>query len=110
MDNFIRSLRPSVGFFVRRIYSTIVLSQYKSVFAIANVDNKPAILISTKDWQKIYFPKNLHYHFSSDPTGALLAYKDDRLWLFEERYSNGQLRSQMGFGVPPKIPWQKFII
>lgn len=110
MDKFIRSLPNTVGYFIRRTYCVMLSLQYRSIFAVANVDNKPAIIISTEKEQKVYFPTNLHYHFSSDCNHALLAYKDDKIWFYEEKFRNGQTICQVGLGVPPKIPWQKFII
>lgn len=110
MEKFIRSLTKPVGCFVKRTYSVMLALQYRAIFSIANIDDKPAILISTEHELKVYYPTNLYYHFSSDNNRALLAYKDDKMWISEERFRNGNTICQVGLGVPPKIPWQKFII
>lgn len=110
MEKFIRSLTKPIGCFIRRTYSVIFSLQYKAIFSIVNVDNKPAILITTEHESKVYYPTNLYYHFSSNDSRALLAYKDDKIWISEERFRNGQTICQAGLEVPPKIPWQKFII
>lgn len=110
MDKFIRSLTNPAGCFVRRTYSVILSLQYRAIFSVANIDNKPAILISTEHELKVYYPTNLYYHFSSDSNHALLAYKDDKMWISEEKFHNGPTICQVGLGVSPKIPWQKFII
>lgn len=83
--------------------------QHKSIFAIANINDRPAILISNEEYSKVYFPKNLQYHFSSNNTRAVLAYKDDKIWICEERSYRGQTICQVGFDNPPNLTWQKFI-
>ena len=108
MDEFIRSLSRPIGCFIRRTYSVMLPSYYRAAFSIVNIDNNPAILISTEQSVKIYYPTNLYYHFSSTPYKATLAYKDDKLWICEERYSDGQTICQVGLGVPPNLAWQKF--
>lgn len=110
MEEFIRSLARPIGCFVKRTYSVMFSLEYKSIFAIANVEDQPALLISNEKEQKVYFLKNPQYHFSSNSDKALLAYKDDNIWILEERYRNGRTICQVGLGNPPKIPWIKFII
>ena len=110
MEKFIRSLPNVYGHFVRRVYSVIFSLQYKSIFAVANIDNKPAILISNEKARKVYFPKNLQYHFSSNSVHALLAYKDDYMWITEERTHHGETICHVGFDNPPNLTWHKFII
>lgn len=110
MEKFIRSLIKPIDCFVRRTYSVIISLQYRAIFSIVNIDNKPAILISTEQELKVYYPTNLCYYFSSNDSRALLAYKDDKIWISEERFRNGQIICQVGLGAPPKISWQKFTI
>ena len=103
MENFIRSLPNAVGNFIRRTYSVMLYNKF--IFAIVNVDNKPAIIINSR----IYFPTNLQYHFSSNNVRALLAYKDDKMWIVEERTCCGQITCQVGFKNPPTLTWHNFI-
>lgn len=110
MDKFIRLLPSAADYFVRRTYCVMLSLQHKCIFAVVNINNKPAIVITSEKEQKVYFPTNLYYHFSSDCSHALLAYKDDKMWFYEEKFRNGPTICRAGLEVPPKIPWQKFII
>lgn len=80
------------------------------MIAIVNISNKPAILISDENYRKVYFPDNLQYSFTSDDTVSLLAYKDSRVWVYEKRTFKGQTTCRLGFGKPPNLTWQPFII
>lgn len=110
MQDFIRLLPDSANYFVRRIYTVMAFVEYRVIIAVANISNKPAILISNEKHTKVYFPTNLQYSFTSNENVSLLAYKDDRMWFYEKRTFRGQTTCQLGFGKPPNLSWQSFII
>lgn len=83
--------------------------QYNSIFTVANINNQPAIIITNDQCSKVYFPTNLHCYFGSTNCQSLLAYKDNKMWIYEERQYCGQTVCQVGFDNPPNLAWKKFI-